>query len=258
VKRVSKKSEVIQMSIADEQGVEVLTQEQFVQAFGIFSESVQNHQLMCRIYDVFAGPEDRNHNCLGCNFDELTDQVFKFLFICSQNKGLFSLQQAFSIYVLLLNGIWERIRDVFDIIKLPEGYRVRYFSPFVKIRRWANFFKHPKSFAWLVHHPIYTIENSEHSKQYVNNKFLRIDDEFVKEYYASEKAQGLTKKFEGVGDKVVIFLPDIISLTKDICSSLEKFIEIVTENPVYREILDEKSTLVDYLIEIDKNSDVLL
>jgi hypothetical protein len=246
------------MSITDEQDVEVLTEEQFVQAFNIFSENVQNHQLMCRIYDVFAGPEDRNHNCLGCNFDELTDQVFKFLYICSQNVGLFSLQQAFSIYALLLNGIWERINDVFDIIEVPGGYRVRYFSPFIKARRWANFFKHPKAFAWLVHHPIYTIEGVEHSKRYISNdKFLKIDDEFVKKYYATEKAQGLTKKFDGVEDKVVIFLPDIIILTKDICSSLEKFVKIVTENPVYTEILDEKSTLVDYLTKNDENNGVM-
>ena len=31
-----------------------------------------------------------------------------------------------------------------------------------------------------------------------------------------------------------------------ICACLEKFVEMITEGMVYREILDEKSTFVDY------------
>ena len=207
---------------------------------------------MCELHDIFSGPENRNHNCLGCNFDEMTDQILKFLFVCQTTSGGFTTQQAFSIYVLLLNAVWERMGDVFEIISLPEGYRVRYFGAFITARRWANFFKHPKAFAWMVHHPEYTYENSPHSQTFVNHlSYKKVNDDFVKKYYASENSKGLTGEFAGHENKVVVVLPDVEVLTADICTCLEKFIEIVSENRVYREILDEKSTVVNYFSQQD-------
>jgi len=191
-----------------------LTQEQFESAHHIFYERVQSGQLMCSIYDVFAEPGSPNHNCLGCNFDEMTDQISKFLYACTLKPGLFLPQQSFAIYAMLLNVVWERISDIFAIISLPEGYLVRYFGAFISARRWANFFKHPKAFAWMVHHPEYTFEGTEHSKAFLNDPaYLRIDDEFVKAYYASEKPKGLTGQFQGKENRVVVILPNLKTLT---------------------------------------------
>lgn len=231
-----------------------LTLEKYKAAFEVFNERTQRQdkRLMCTLYAVFAGPESRNHNCLGCNFDEMVDQILKFLFVCQNTSGYFSTQQSFFIYSLLLNAVWERMSDVFEIISLPEGYRVRYFGAFIKARRWANFFKHPKAFAWMVHHPQHTYEGSTHSTLFMNDSsYLKVDDEFVKKYYASENSKGLTGEFTGHENKVVVVLPDIETLTADICTCLEKFIELVSENRVYREILDEKSTLVNYFSQQD-------
>jgi hypothetical protein len=232
-----------------------LTQEEYKSALKIFEERIQpqDRRLMCSIYDVFAGPEGRNHNCLGCNFDEMADQVLKFLFICaSDDRRLFSTQQSFSIYVLLLNSIWERIGDVFDIISVPKDYRVRYFRGFIKARRWANFFKHPKAFAWMVHHPQFTFEGSSHSQLFLDNpEYLRVDDGFVKKYYTSDESRGLTTQYASNKNKTLVILPDIEGLTTDICACLEKFVEIVTQNEVYREILDEESTIVNYFSQLD-------
>jgi hypothetical protein len=235
-----------------------LTQQKFKAAFRIFDERTQlpddqdGRRLMCSIYDIFAGPESLNHNCLGCNFDELTDQILKFLFLHQNTGDLFATQQSVSIYFLLLNSIWERMSDVFKIISLPESYRVRYYGAFIRARRWANFFKHPKAFAWMVHHPLYTFENSDHSRTVLaDQSYLKVDDEFIKKYYATESSKGLTGEFSGHENKVVVVLPDIERLTTEICDCLQKFIEIVTENRVYKEILDEKSTIVDYLSRQD-------
>ncbi len=232
-----------------------LTLEKYKIAFKIFSERTQrqDRRLMCELHDIFAGPESRNHNCLGCNFDELVDQILKFLFVCQNTSGYFTTQQAFSIYVLLINVVWERMGDVFDIISLPKDYRVRYFGAFIAARRWANFFKHPKAFAWMVHHPEYTYENSPHSVSFVSDpSYKKVNDDFVKKYYAAENSKGLTAEFAGHENKVVVVLPDIETLTSDICSCLEKFVEIVSQNKVYREILDEKSTLVNYFSQQDE------
>jgi len=112
---------------------------QFEESSIIFDAEIQSHQLMCRIYDHFAGPDDAHHNCLGCNFDDLTDQISKYLSIVTDNSAGFELHQQFSIFALLLNSCWERISDVFEIIGVPDGYRCRHFSPFIRARRWANF-----------------------------------------------------------------------------------------------------------------------
>lgn len=232
-----------------------LTLEKYKSAFKIFSERTQqeDRQLMCYLQDVFAGPESRNHNCLGCNFNEMVDQILKFLYVCENSSGYFTSQQAFSIYVLLLNGVWERMGDVFKIISLPEEYRVRHFGAFIKARRWANFFKHPKAFAWMVHHPEFTYENSPHSISFTSNpSYKKVDDKFVKKYYTAKDSKGLTGEFTGHESKVVVVLPDIEVLTDDICTCLEKFVEIVSENKVYKEVLDEKSTLVNYFSQQDE------
>ena len=229
----------------------ILVQEQFSEALRIFGEAIQQERRMCLIYDAFEGVEGKNHNCLGCNLDEMTDQVLKFLHICTYNQNLFLPQQSFSIYATLLNGIWERISDVFKIISLPEGYRARHFQPFIRVRRWANFFKHPKAFGWMIHHPVYTFEASAHSELYLqDDTFRRIDDAFVKRFYASkEKTRGLVQELEGYQNKTVVMLPDLGNLTSNICDSLNTFIDIITNNPVYKEILDEKSTFTDYYEE---------
>ncbi len=177
------------------------------------------------------------------------------VFVRLQNtSGYFTTQQAFSIYVLLINVVYERMLDVFEIVCLPQDYRVRNFGAFIRFRRWANFFKHPKAFAWMVHHPEYTYENSPHSIPFVKDaSYKKVNDDFVKKYYANEKnSKGLTGQFSAHKNKVVVVLPDIETLTSDICTCLEKFVEIVSENKVYREILDEKSTIVNYFSQQDE------
>jgi len=233
-----------------------LVKEQFESAHRIFYDRVQGEQLMCSIYDVFDKPGSPDHNCLGCNFDEITDQISKFLFTCASNPDLFLPQQSFAIYTMLLNVVWERITDVFEIISLPKDYRVRYFGVLIRVRKWANFFKHPKAFAWMVHHPEYTFEGTEYGKALLTDPdWLKVDDEFLKRYYASEKSKGLTKKLEGKENKVIVVLPDLEALTTSICDCLDKFIEIITRNQVYREILDEKATFVSYYSEAESGQE---
>jgi hypothetical protein len=229
-----------------------LARQQFGSAYRIFYDRVQRDQLMCGIYDCFAEPGSRDHNCLGCNFDDMTEWICSFLLSCKDSNSPYRPEHSFGIYTLLLSLLWERISGVFDIVGVPDSYRVRHFGAFVRARRWANFFKHPKAFAWLVHHPVYTFEGSPDTASFSDDpSYLKVDDGFVKRYYASESAKGLTSQFERHQDTVVVVLPDLEQLTTDICASLERFVSTITESMVYREILDEKSTLVDYFAALD-------
>ncbi len=222
--------------------------QQFQQARGLFDQRIQAHQLMCRIYSAYAGPLNKDHNCLGCNFNEITEQLATFLRIVGQQAKLFTLQHTYSLYFLQLNALWERISDVFDIISVPDGYRARHYQAFTRARRWANFFKHPKEFGWLVHHPKYTVENTLHHQGLIASPcgYLFVDDDFVKDFYACDRVKGLAKKFEGNGLAVAVVFPNALTLTSGIVDSLVNFVDLVTKNPVYFEMLNDRATISDF------------
>ena len=223
-------------------------EKQFADARKLFDERIQTHQLMCRIYSAYSGPKNADHNCLGCNFNEMTGQIATFLRIVAEHDELFTLQHAYSLYFLQLNALWERVTDVFDIISVPESYRVRHYQPFIRARRWANFSKHPKEFGWLVHHPEYTVEGTQHYNDLAAShcEYLFVDDEFVRDFYACDRAKGLAKKFQGNETTVAVVFPNACDLTSGIVDSLVNFVELTTKNPVYFEILNDKATISDF------------
>ena len=214
---------------------------------------------MCRIYEKYAGPEDAHHNCLGCNFSDLTEQISKYLKIAATNSAV-ELHHEFSIFAFLVNTCWERISDIFDILGVPEGYRCRHFAPFIRARRWANFFKHPKTFGWMVHHPHYTIEDSDDHKSLttVAGKYRFVNDEFLKKYYSSgaTKNSGKLKgEFVGFEQKTVVIIPDVAQLTTELCNCLDLFVKIITDNPIYIEMLNDTSTIENFYDSQDESED---
>jgi hypothetical protein len=223
-------------------------EQQFDDAQKLFDERIQSKKLMCRIFSAYAGPKQRDHNCLGCNFNELSQQISAFLEIVAKQDGLFTLQHACALYFLHLNTMWERISDVFNIISVPESYRVRHYQSFIRARRWANFFKHPKEFGWLVHHPKYTVDGTQHHRDLVESpcEFLFIDETFVKDFYACDRAKGLAKKLDGNETTVVVVFPNLLNLTSEVVDALANFVDVVTKNPVYFEILNDKATVTDF------------
>lgn len=139
---------------------------------------------------------------------------------------------------------------MFDIIQLLDTYREKYFKVFQQIRKWANFIKHPKSFI-LTHHPEYDFENSEtrHDRQFSET----INEQFVTEFYkgysdsANQKKQNkeLYRRLRNKKDALVLF-PDIAKLTNKLCYSYNKFIELILTNDVYKEILNDETTISTY------------
>jgi len=175
--------------------------------------------------------------------------------MATQHPTDFDLHHLFAMYAQLLNSCWERMTDIFDIISVPDSYRARHFGVFIRARRWANFFKHPKTFGWVVHHPHYTVENTaDHQEVTLHRAKMRIvDDEFLKKYYSADckaNAGKLRGEFVGFEHSTVVVLPDVVELTSQVCSCLALFVEIITENPVYVEMLNDTSTIENYVATI--------
>ncbi len=201
----------------------------------------------CKIHEAFGGLDGQHHNCLGCNFADSSDMILHYL---ERHDELEDIQQDFTVYILLLYLLVERIEIVFDIIQLPESYRTKHFKVFQRIRKWANFIKHPKSFI-LTHHPTYDFENSgtTHATTFTET----INEQFVDNYYKGHTDQGDQKKqnkelYNKLRNKkdILVLYPDIAQLTDKLCYSYNKFVELVVENDVYIEILNDETTISTY------------
>lgn len=203
---------------------------------------------MCQIHDAFVGEDEKKHNCLGCNLQDVASHVYWYLECLPSEGAFFNPHYPTSLYLFLLNTLWDRISDILDIIGVPEEYRARHFEPFRRVRRWANFFKHPKEFAWIVHHPSFVFDDSRsfEGRNYSDDQKLYVDDEFVKEFYSCERQKGLRKRLMAARKDVVVILPNVESLTSGVCDCIHKFVELITKNPAYREILDDKCTIENY------------
>lgn len=225
--------------------------QQFGRARDIFDEMVAGPMSMCRIYDKYAGQECEHQNCLGDNFNDITQQISWFLNLVADSGAPIKTSHSFSIYALLLNSVWERVTDILDILTVPAEYRHRHFESFMVARRWANFFKHPKAFAWLVDFPEYVTAGSDKLERLQADGKERkyVDEEFLKTYYSSDCTKNRHKlkgEFLGHEKTTVVILPKIDDLTKDICTALDDFVHVVTDNPVYVEVLTSTSSILDY------------
>lgn len=216
--------------------------------------------LMCSVHSTYTTEE--NHNCLGCNFDDLIRQLHDYLSMVTNQKIQYPNQipHVYSIYFLLLNGLWERINNIFRLLGVPDSYKNNRFHAFLQIRRWANFFKHPGSFTYIVHHPAITIDGSRNERKHEykdqldladeHAQLLYINSDFVWTNYSAEKeSKALQNSFKKHKTSTVIVLPNLEQTTLEICSCLEHFVDLISNNPIYVEILRDTSSLIDQFQE---------
>ena len=229
--------------------IEELISDEFKSCFILFMEECykDDYPRSCEIHNVFGKIEDGHHNCLGCNFADSTEFIADYL---KEYESLTNIQQNFTIYILLLYLLVERIEIVLDIIQVPDIYKEKNFKVFQRIRKWANFIKHPKSFI-LTHHAVYNFKDS--GIEWDFTKGIVIDDSFVSQYYKGEKDPDKQKKinkelYEKLKNQinVTVEFPNIYQLTKQICFAFNKFIDVIVNNEVYIEILNDDTTIMDY------------
>lgn len=225
-----------------EQASEV--QNQFERAYKHFSEHAfaDDVPTMCQLHDVFGTMDDNHHNCLGCNFADSIQLIEAFLKTWQSQE---TIHFSYTTYLILCYLLVERIDTMFNVIQLNQDYRVEHFKILLSIRRWANFIKHPKAFL-LTHHAEYTFHDSPKNGALTDHAAVVIDRTFVDKYYSNDdKNNELYREIENKENVLVVF-PDVIHVTEELCVAINKSVDVIRDNAVYKEVLAKRSTFLDY------------
>lgn len=208
-------------------------------------EGNSSETLMCSVNEAFEGFSRNGHNCLGCNLQDDASLIAVFL---ATGKNYVNLSDIFRVYIMLLYLFSEKIFEIKKIIGLPKGYKEKEFEIFRTIKLWANFYKHPKAFI-LTHHPVYYFDSDKQISQIrdqAKNKIVDLD--FLRKYYKGEdsnKYQNLIGELRN-NENVIVIIPALDILTREFCDACGIFLDIIKENRVYKEILNDLSTLENY------------
>jgi hypothetical protein len=195
---------------------------------------------MCDIHAVFGSLAGGRHNCLGCNFAETTVWLRNFL---KRHDRLEGVEEVFHDYLLKMYLLVERVYVIFDIISLPKEYRFKHFSVFQDVHKWANFIKHPKAYL-LAHHPVWSWEGAP---GFDPSRYKPVVDQaFVHEYYSGpDNNYKLTRQLRNCTTAAVL-CPDPVKLIGRFCDALDAFVDVITKNPVYRDVLADVTTYDHY------------
>lgn len=201
--------------------------------------------LMCSINQALAGYDEENHNCLGCHLDTESQLIRNFLINSTYIQDSY---EFFRLYTFQLYLYSEKILEMVKIVGLPESYRKKNFFVFYEIKLWTNFLKHPKAFI-LTHHPRYVFETDVDIPTIkANTKLKKLDFDFIKKYYSGDdknKNENLIGELKN-NKNVVLILPDLLRITNEFCLASKAIIQLVHDNPIYKEILVDLTTLENY------------
>ena len=113
------------------------------------------------------------------------------------------------------------------------------------IRRWANFIKHPKAFI-RTHHAAFTFNGSAKFGDLSDNAAAIIDRTFIDKYYCNnDNNEELIKELNNKENVLVVY-PSVTFVIEKLCDALNRTIDLLENNSVYREILDDSTTFNDY------------
>jgi hypothetical protein len=196
----------------------------------------------CFIHESYQEDHgEQAHNCIACNLADFNTLLLNSL---NNYEKIDNNLEAFTSFLFYAYLLVERFEEIFRIIKLPDSYELKHFQTFKKIKRWTNFLKHPKAFLF-VHHAEYFFESQvtiDNSKK----EYIIIDTDFINEYYSGDKNNSKLYPFLTNKQKVIVIYPDLINLTVEFTTGQEHFIDIVCNNPVFKDLLSEKSVIKDY------------
>ena len=225
--------------------------QQFKEVYNIFRKDAYTRLTpnMCKIHDAFGSRKDERHNCLGCNFADSTNLIKSYL---SRYKSFDGLNEVSTIYILTLYLLVERMEVVFNLISLSQTYKDKHFKVFQRIRKWANFLKHPKSFI-LVHHPNFIVSDwYEFDK---NDYQVVIDDLFIDKYYKGESDPSKQYKTNEellnilkLKNNIIVVYPNFLTLTKNLTFAMNHFVKLITKNEIFIELLNDTATIDKYFI----------
>jgi len=187
---------------------------------------------ICSLHDI--SDTKNSHNCLACNFAELIDRLIHIASVYDHFEDKTTGDLTYIIWLYLLT---ERMQEIFKLISMPEEIKSQEFPAFKRIRCWGNFIKHPKAF-FLTHHATFG--------EYLNGNATKIDDDFVTRYYSGDKHNQELYKYITNAARVNVVLPDLLDLTKKLGSELSALQHIIESNPIYQQILKDKTIFENY------------
>lgn len=217
---------------------------QFKEAFRIYEKEIfpSEYSIFTKFHELLEN-EEEDHNCIGCNLNDSALLIYTQLL----NFDLFiSIRHNFTMYIMTLYLMVERVDTLLNIISINETYKKDKFKTLIKIRKWANFIKHPKAFL-LVHHPEYTFEGSSKNSELRKYANQTIDyNRFILPYYSNDdKNKELYEKLENK-EKILVAFPNPIRLMEEFCKELKLFKRLIKKNEVFRDVLNRRSTFLGF------------
>lgn len=230
----------------------ILTKKEFVdelykdlvQAVQIFTNELfesKSYSQFCTLHKELESNE-LDHNCLGCN---LNDICIYTRFQLEQSLSMDSVKNSYTQIIIALYLLVERIDTILNLIKLDDEYREENFKTLKKIRKWANFIKHPKAFI-LVHHPVSTFVGCKYNQAIKDQFEVKITNSFINEFYSNDDRN--KKLFDTIQnkDKVLVIYPNIIELIESFVKEMATFNQLIRKNEIYRSKLTKMTTFNDY------------
>ena len=206
-------------------------------------KEIDEESFFCQIHKNF----NDGHNCVACNLNLTNERISNFLY---SYKFFGDIYTTYSIFIMLLYLQVECFFEYMNIVKIPEPYLLKNFRTFYKIKRWANFLKHPKSFL-LVHHPEWRYEDDAFGE--INPEKVIINTEFVEKFYKGDKTNTeLYRTLKKKEDLIVLF-PNPEKLTEQYLLAQQSFKNLISENSIVREILEDEATIKEYFEEECEN-----
>ncbi|MCY7311389.1 MAG: hypothetical protein LH619_11475 [Chitinophagaceae bacterium] len=201
-------------------------------------------EVFCKLHlPDYLGNHNNSHACLACNLNESLLKVHKFL---SQNRTKEDLEFTFTVYILLLYLLAEKLTTIFKFIGITQEYNEIKWPVLIEIRKWANFIKHPKGFLFS-HHPEYLFENTKIPKQYQEWKKINYVN-FVEPLYKREDETKFKHSMIEFANKkeLLVIIPNPERLAKELKVVCIEVCEKIKDNKHFQEILKNNTVIENY------------
>jgi hypothetical protein len=194
----------------------------------------------CKLHSAFGTAGTRDHNCLGCNFENfIRFAANSYTAAEKANSADFAAYQ----WVLAMYLLVERVEFVLArLLSKDHNFQKQNFANLLLVKRWANFLKHPKAFM-LTHHACIYFEGDPSITE-----TILVDSNFVNLYYAKDDKKLNAELYDKVANQanVAVVFPNPLRVTQGFCTEFNQFLDLCASDPKIVEKLKEKATFVGY------------
>jgi hypothetical protein len=177
-----------------------------------------------KLHEAMYNHKSCNTYCLGCAISESILLISNYV---KKHALLNEIEIHTTEYLFILNLLADRMETILFMVNIDEEYRKNEFAVFQELKEWSYFLK-PYTTCITPQKTCFVFENNI-SK--VNTTMFShvLDKHFVKDYFKTKGKCG-----EWVKDQyVVLILPDVSVLTRQICQALDSFLALLLSQKAY-------------------------